>query len=233
MFRDRTSSLQTVGSVALTDLSPTKLIALTFDDGPSAVNTPVLLDGLAQRGVHVTFFLVGTMVEDSPELVCRMVEEGHQIGVHTYDHSATQGLTGLTEAQFRAQVDTTRALLFALTGETELALRPPYGFVDSGVLSWADSPIVLWSVDTEDWRDKDAARIARHIVEHAEDGAVVLLHDIFSTSVEGALLAIDTLMEEGYCFVTVDELLAAQRITPQNGAVYPTFSAFAASEGAR
>lgn len=197
-----------------------KLIALTFDDGPSSVSTPVLLDGLAQRGIHATFFLVGTMVADNHDLVRRITAEGHQIGVHTYDHNSTQGLAGLTETQFRTQVDTTRDLLTALTGQTSFMLRPPYGFVDDSVRRWADAPIILWSVDTEDWRDKNADRIARHIIDHAEDGAIILLHDIFSTSVQGALQAVDALLEEGYHFVTVEELFAAKGITLVNGEVY-------------
>ena len=197
-----------------------KLIALTFDDGPSSVSTPVLLDGLAERGVHATFFLVGSMAADNHALVRRMAAEGHQIGLHTYDHSLAQGLTGLTESQFRAQVDTTRDLLTALTGQTSFVFRPPYGFVDDSVRLWADAPIILWSVDTEDWRDQNADHIARHIIDHAEDGAIVLLHDIFSTSVEGALKAIDTLLAQGYHFVTVDELFASKGIHLLDGEVY-------------
>lgn len=197
-----------------------KLIALTFDDGPSSVSTPVLLDGLAQRGVHATFFLVGSMAADNHALVRRMAAEGHQIGLHTYDHSSQQGLTGLSEPQFRAQVDTTRDLLTALTGQTKFVFRPPYGFVDDSVRLWADAPIILWSVDTEDWKNQNADRVAQHIISHAEDGAIVLLHDIFSSSVEGALKAVDVLLEQGYRFVTVDELFSARGIDLLDGEVY-------------
>lgn len=219
--RDLPAAVPADGTAELTDdASAEKLIALTFDDGPSSVNTPVLLDGLAQRGVHVTFFLVGSMAADNHDLVRRMVAEGHQIGLHTYDHSSAQGLTGLSESQFRAQVDTTRDLLTALTGETFFVFRPPYGFVDNSVRLWADAPIILWSVDTEDWRDQNVERITQHIVSHAEDGAIILLHDIFSTSVESALKAIDILMDQGYRFVTVDELFAAKGIDLLDGEVY-------------
>lgn len=196
------------------------LIALTFDDGPSSVSTPILLDGLAQRGIHATFFLVGSMAADNHALIRRIAAEGHQIGIHTYDHSSQKGLTGLSEPQFRSQVDTTRDLLTALTGQTNFVFRPPYGFVDDSVRLWADAPIILWSVDPEDWRSQNAGQVSEHIISHAKDGDIILLHDIFSSSVEGALKAIDELLSRGYRFVTVDELFAARGIDPQPGVVY-------------
>lgn len=197
-----------------------KLIALTFDDGPSHKNTPKLLDALAERGVHATFFVVGSMVETSPELVIRMAQEGHQIGVHTYDHDSANGLRGLSEAEFDAQIGVTRRMLTQLTGQTEFALRPPYGFVDDGVRLRSPGPIVLWSIDPEDWRYRDTQRVAEHVISHAEDGAVILLHDIFSTSVEAALQVVDRLQAEGYRFVTVDELFTLRGIELERGEVY-------------
>ena len=196
------------------------LIALTFDDGPSSVTTPVLLDGLAKRGVKATFFLVGSMAADNHDTVRRIAAEGHQLGVHTYDHSLQRGLTGLSESQFRSQVDTTRDLISALTGQSEFMFRPPYGFVDDSVKKWAESPIILWSIDPEDWKEQDAGKVAQHIVSHAKDGAIILLHDIFKTSVDGALKAVDTLLQEGYRFVTVEELFAARGVSAEKGRVY-------------
>lgn len=197
-----------------------KLIALTFDDGPSSVTTPVLLDGLAERGVHATFFLVGSMVADNPDLVRRMAAEGHQIGVHTYDHSSSSGLLNLSQAQFDAQVGVTAAQLTKLTGQTQFALRPPYGFVDDGVRKRAPGPIILWSIDPEDWKDQNAAREAAHILSNARDGSVILMHDIFSQSVEAALQVVDALHAQGYWFVTVDELFAAKGVQLEKGLVY-------------
>ena len=197
-----------------------KLIALTFDDGPSPSNTPRLLDGLAQRGVRATFFLVGSMVEARPDLAERIAAEGHQIGVHTYDHSSSTGLRGLSREGFEQQVGVTARLLTQLTGQTEFALRPPYGFVDDGVCSWSPGPVVLWSVDPEDWKYRDAGRVARHIIANAEDGAIILLHDIFSTSVDAALEVVDALQSEGYRFVTVDRLFAERGVEVRQGDVY-------------
>lgn len=197
-----------------------KLVALTFDDGPSGVNTPALLDGLRQRGVHATFFLVGSMVEDNPELAVRLVQEGHQVGIHTYDHDSPSGLRGLSDAQFDAQVGVTQRMLTALTGQTEFALRPPYGFLDEGVQRQAPGPIILWSVDPEDWKYRNTETVTAHILSHVQDGDIVLLHDIFPTSVEAALQVVDSLQAQGWRFVTVDELFALRGVEPVRGESY-------------
>ena len=193
-----------------------KLIALTFDDGPHPEFTGPLLDGLKERGIKATFFLVGTQIHYAPELVSRMAREGHQIGVHTYSHVK---VAGLEREEFLLQVEGTRRLIYHLLGERELWLRPPYGILDENTVSWADGPLVLWSVDPEDWKDTDAERIREHIVANAGDGDIILLHDIYSTSVEAALEAADELKERGFRFVTVARLLEERGVTPQTGLV--------------
>ena len=146
-----------------------------------------------------------------------MDAEGHQIGIHTYDHVA---LTGLNRADFDAQVGRTRRLLTGILGHDGFALRPPYGQIDAGVRANAGSPLILWSVDPEDWDTDDAQKVARHLVSHARDGDILLLHDIFPSSVEAALLAVDQLHQRGFYFVTVDELLAQRHIQPEPGKSY-------------
>ena len=196
---------------------PPKLIALTFDDGPRRSTTIELLDGLAQRDARVTFFLIGKQIGGNEDVIRRMDEEGHQIGLHTYDHVI---LTGLDRAEFDAQVDRSRKELEEILGHDGFPLRPPYGLHDESVRSLAECPIILWSVDPEDWRDKNADRIAAHIISHAEDGAVVLLHDIYPSSVKAALRAVDVLQEQGFWFVTVEELFSARGIRLRAGEVY-------------
>lgn len=195
----------------------TKLIALTFDDGPIRSTTAELLDGLARRGVPATFFLVGEQIVGNEDLVRRMDAEGHQIGIHTYDHVT---LTGLNTADFDAQVDKTRQMLINILGHNDFVLRPPYGLYDQGVQNKAGCPIILWSIDPKDWGDKNADRVASHIVEEAQDGAIVLMHDIYPTSVQAALRVVDMLHEQGYLFVTVEQLFAARGIELQAGQVY-------------
>ncbi len=193
------------------------LIALTFDDGPRRDTTTALLDGLAQRGVKATFFLIGEQIVGNEDLVRRMDAEGHRIGIHTYDHVC---LMGLNQTDFDAQVERTRQLLKNVLGHNDFLLRPPYGLYDEGVQNKAGAPIILWSVDPEDWGHKDAEYVKNHIVENAADGAVILLHDIYPTSVEAALEAVDELHRQGYLFVTVEQLFESRGIELQPGMVY-------------
>jgi len=193
------------------------LVALTFDDGPHSRATARLLDGLALREVPATFFVVGSRIEGSEDLIRRMKEEGHQIGLHTYDHVE---VTKLSRSDFDLQVGKTRALLASITGDSAFWLRPPYGLVDDTVRQWADSPLILWSVDPEDWKDHDVNRIVGHILSHVQDGDIILMHDIFDSSVDAALQTVDALLARGYCFVTVEQLLQAQGIEPQAGHLY-------------
>lgn len=194
-----------------------KLVALTFDDGPHPEHTEPLLDGLKERGIKATFFLVGTQIQYAPQLVERMVREGHQIGVHTYSHVS---VTGLEREEFQLQVEGTRRLIYSLIGEQELWLRPPYGILDENAQNWADGPVILWSVDPEDWKDDKVKRIKEHLVAHVRDGDIILMHDIYPSSVEAALAAVDELCRQGFHFVTVAELMEARGITPESGKVY-------------
>lgn len=202
------------------ELEERPVVALTFDDGPRRSSTGKLLDGLAQRGVKATFFLVGEEIEGNEDLVRRMDEEGHQIGTHSYDHVY---LTGLNAADFACQVDRTEKMLEEIVGHGGFALRPPYGAIDNGVEKRANSPLILWSVDPEDWKYKDAHRVAEHIVANVRDGDVILLHDIYPTSVEAALQVVDRLHEKGFLFVTVEELACRRHTELTAGKAYRNF----------
>ncbi|MEG0765751.1 MAG: polysaccharide deacetylase family protein [Pseudoflavonifractor sp.] len=192
-------------------------IAITFDDGPRRSTTTRLLDGLAERGVPATFFLVGTQLEYTEDLALRMEAEGHQVGIHSFDHV---GLTGLSKADFDAQVDKTRRLLAGILGHSDFVLRPPYGQLDPGIKAHANAPIILWSVDPEDWNDQKADRVVRDVLKTAKSGDIILMHDIFDSSVDAALEIIDALHKQGYLFVTIDELFAQQQIDLEPGKVY-------------
>lgn len=197
--------------------APRKFIALTFDDGPYRPTTLPLLGGLAERGVKATFFLIGNQLPGNEALVRRMDEEGHQIGIHTYDHVP---LTGLNKKDFSAQVDRTRTALHAILGHNDFLLRPPFGAVDAGIRARAGGPIILWSVDPEDWKDQNADAVVSAILREAKSGDIILLHDIFPSSVEAALRVVDELRRQGFFFVTVDGLFEAQGIELKAGAVY-------------
>lgn len=213
------------GAVEVPEPAPTpsptpegeKLIALTFDDGPRRSTTTRLLDGLSERGVQATFFLIGAQVEGNEDVLRRMDAEGHQIGIHTYDHVQ---LTGLNRTDFGAQVDKTRTLLKQVLGHNDFLLRPPYGILDDSVKRWAGCPIILWSIDPEDWKDQNAAREVELIVREAKDGSIILMHDIFPASVDAALQVVDRLHAQGFLFCTIDELFAARCIDLEAGQSY-------------
>ena len=194
-----------------------KYVALTFDDGPRRSTTTRLLDGLAERGVRATFFLIGAQVEYNQDVIRRMDEEGHQIGLHTYDHVL---LTALNRVDFDAQVEKSRLLLKETLGHNDFLLRPPYGIYDESVKAWAGCPIILWSVDPEDWRDKNTQRVVEHILSNVQDGSIILMHDIFSESVDAALQVVDELHRQGYLFCTVEELFTLRGIPLEAGEVY-------------
>lgn len=205
---------------ASAEVEPTGYIALTFDDGPWPGTTRELLDGLEQRGAKATFFLIGKQIDNRPELVLRMVDEGHQIGLHTWDHVQ---LSGLDRAGIEQQLDQCRHRLEDLVGESHFMLRPPYGFVDETLEQWAGAPIICWSVDTEDWKDEDVGRIIQSVLTEAKDGDIILMHDIFHSSVTAALACVDELLERGYSLVTVEELFALRGVVPEDGQVYHCF----------
>ena len=209
--------VRTAGAPLEVELDSPPLVALTFDDGPRSSTTGPLLDGLELREVPATFFLVGNRIPGNEDLVRRMAAEGHQIGIHTYDHVE---LKGLSRRDFDLQVGKTRALITRLAGDGSYWLRPPYGFLDRNAGSWCGGPVILWSVDPEDWKDDDVDRIVAAVVEHVSDGDIILLHDLFPSSGQAALSIVDTLLERGFCFVTVEQLMEARGVRPEAGVRY-------------
>ena len=198
-------------------LEDIKYVALTFDDGPSPRCTPQLLDGLKERGVHATFFVVGCQVVKDPDIVTRMAAEGHQVGNHSYDHKELDKLSAQEAAQDMQKND---QLLQELLGEGDYWVRPPYGLLSEEESSALTVPIINWSVDTEDWKSKDAGKILDIIYRDTGDGDIILLHDRYLNSVSAALQAVDHLQQQGYRFVTVAELLALRGIRPEGGTTY-------------
>lgn len=194
-----------------------KYVALTFDDGPSPRCTPKLLDGLKERGVHATFFVVGCQVVKDPDIVIRMAAEGHQVGNHSYDHKE---LNRLPQKEAAADMEKNDDLLRQLLGGESYWVRPPYGQLSEEERAALTVPVIGWSVDTEDWKTKDAERILDIIYRDTGDGDIILLHDRYLNSTEAALRAVDHLKQQGYQFVTVAELLAIKGIEPEAGTVY-------------
>lgn len=179
-------------------------VALTFDDGPSPKYTPLLLDGLKERNVRATFFLLGKNVKENQELVQRMQAEGHLLGNHTYNHVQ---LNKIPETTARQEILKTNNEIYEATGKYPEYMRPPYGAWKKNMELYVEMLPVFWDIDTLDWKSQNVDAILKAAGEEPEDGSIILMHDEYQTSVEAALLLIDRLKEKGYEFVTVDELI--------------------------
>lgn len=194
-----------------------KLIAITFDDGPRRETTERLLDGLEERDARATFFLIGRQIEGNEDLVERMQAEGHQVGSHTWSHTR---LTGVSADTLRQEVGRTEEALEDLLGPGSYWLRPPYGAVDAADRDLIQTPMIKWSIDPRDWEKLDTAQVTAAVLKAAAPNQIILLHDIYPTSVDAALAVVDALQGEGYRFVTVAELLEANGIQPEAGVLY-------------
>lgn len=186
------------------DVEWKKQVAITFDDGPNPNYTIKLLDGLKKRGVKATFFLLGSEVEEYPEIVKEIHANGHLIGVHSYEH-VNFGQIG--DAAAVEQIDRTQEAIYDVTGEYAGYIRPPYGCWKKELDTEVPMIEVLWDVDPLDWATTDADTVVQRILSDVEDGSVILLHDASESSVQAALTTIDILQEQEYEFVTVEELL--------------------------
>lgn len=181
-------------------------IAITFDDGPSTAYTPILLDGLKERGVHATFFLIGKNIEqgDNAQIVKRMQEEGHLIGNHTYNHVEITRVSNETAYQ---EIKKTNDLIESITGETVEYMRPPFGLWQKELEQRIHVLPVMWTVDPLDWATENVDEIVNKVVTETKENDIILLHDCYDSSVKAAFRIIDLLQAEGFEFVTVDELM--------------------------
>ncbi|WP_260477599.1 polysaccharide deacetylase family protein [Nonomuraea sp. WAC 01424] len=188
------------------DCRRVKCVALTFDDGPGPY-TKTLLRHLAKYGARATFFVVGQNVGAYPDVVRRTAEAGHEIGNHTWSHP---DLTKLSRAAIKSQLTRTDEAVESAAGVTPGLVRPPYGALDRDVRRQSHRPLVLWSVDTLDWRHRDSARVARVSLKRVRPGSVVLFHDIHPTTVKALPRVLKGLSARGYRFVTVSELFGGR-----------------------
>lgn len=193
---------------AAADMAPADLsqkrIALTFDDGPHPVYTKKLLEGLAERHVEATFFVVGKNISGNEELLAQMQEEGHLIGNHTYDHVKICDMSGEEACE---QVEKTSSLVKEVTGEDTEFVRPPFGAWNKEMECSFTMIPVMWDVDPLDWTTKNSAAVVQKVLNSVKENDIILLHDCYDSSVEAALEIVDELLDRGYEFVTVDELI--------------------------
>ncbi len=194
---------QNIQSGICTDTTE-RCIAITFDDGPNPKSTERLLDGLKERNVKATFFLVGKNIEGNEEIIQRMYEEGHLIGNHTYTHVQ---LDTINMNMARSEIVQTNEKITEVIGECPKYIRPPFGAYSDKLLLEINMMPILWSIDPEDWATKDIRAIVNKVTKNIKCNDIILLHDIYDTSVEAALEIIDILQSQGYVFVTADQIL--------------------------
>lgn len=182
------------------------VVALTFDDGPNASSTPILLDGLKERKVRATFFLIGENIEkgENEKIVKRMYEEGHLIGNHTYTHC---NLAKLETGEAKKELEQTDTVIEKITGKQPAFARAPYGELPVDSEQDLSRMYIGWTVDPLDWMTEDAGAVVKTVVEEINPGDVILLHDCYPSSVQAAIRIVDLLQGKGYEFVTVDHLI--------------------------
>lgn len=187
-----------------------KMVALTFDDGPSEY-TDEILDVLEKYNVKATFFLLGSRVYDYSKELKRAYDDGCQIGSHTYNHKY---LTSLSLSQLKKEIDMTNDKIESIIGEKADCLRPPGGFYDHRVLAVIDCPIAMWSVDTLDWKSQNTQSVIKIATTDIKNGDIILMHDIYSSTAKAVEKIVPELIQQGFKLVTVSELLNA------NGGVF-------------
>lgn len=181
-----------------------KYVALTFDDGPHHQLTPRILDILKKHQAKATFYVLGNRVEYYPEIVKRTVDEGHEIGSHSWSHPK---LTSLKPTELAQQINQTSNSIEKITGKPPATLRPPYGAVNDAVKRSIKGPIVNWSVDTLDWKHHNKEKVKQIVRQTTHDGSIILMHDIQKASADALEDIIVSLSKQGYHFVTVSQLL--------------------------
>lgn len=195
------------------------MVALTFDDGPYAPVGNQIMDCLARYGGKATFYVVGNRCAGYAAEMQRMVAEGHEVGNHTYEHKY---LNKLDAAQIQYQVNKGSEAIQAACGVAPATVRLPGGSKNATVLANISAPIIMWSIDTLDWKTKDTQTTVNKVLGSVRDGDIVLMHELYAATGNAAVQIIPALVERGYQLVTVSEL-AQYRGGLQGGRIYSAF----------
>ena len=193
-----------------------KMIALTFDDGPN-YNTSKVIDVLNKYDIRATFFVLGSRAINNKDILKKMADSGMEIGNHTYNHLL---LTKYDENKIRSEIEDTSEVIYSATKKRPKLLRPSYGSVNNKIKKVANMPIIIWDIDTLDWKYHNSKMITSRVVNKVRDGDIILMHDIYSASLNALSNIIPILQDNGYEFVTIDELFYYKGISLENGKVY-------------
>lgn len=205
-------------------IDPSKpMVALTFDDGPDVQVDGVLMDELEKVNGRATFFVVGQRVEKFPEDIKNTVERGHEIGNHSYDHDIHLSSKG--QEYIRNEFDKTDDAVEKAAGVRPALVRLPGGNISNDVKAVVKKPLIFWSIDTEDWRSRDAVKTQNSILSQVKDGDIVLMHALYLSTAQACKTVIPELHARGYQLVTVSELIhfRGQNVQGGNGVQYKSF----------
>ena len=195
------------------------MVALTFDDGPGP-RTDELLEVLKANDAHATFFMLGKKAAQYEKTVKKMAEYGNELGNHSWDHS---DLAKLDKEGIMKQINDTNEVITKAAGQKPTVMRPPYGSINSTVRENVGMPLIMWRIDTEDWKTRNAQTSIDRVMNNVKDGDIILLHDIHSPSVDAAIKLIPMLIEKGFQVVTISEMAEAREINLEKGAKYFSF----------
>lgn len=199
-------------------IDPNKpMIALTFDDGPNKNTTIPILDTLKEHDSVATFFVLGNRASSNGDILKRMLEEGSEIGNHSYNHKE---LTKLSPAEIKEQTIKTQDAVINATGTEPKVMRPTYGSYNDNLKSRIEMPLILWSIDTLDWESRDAKKVTNHVLENVKDGDIILMHDIYNSTAEAVKSLVPELIDRGYQLVTVSELFESRGEILKDGQIY-------------
>ena len=193
-----------------------KMVALTYDDGPS-IYTPRILKTLKENNSVATFFVVGNRVPMYSDTVKKAYDMGCEIGNHTYEHKS---LPNLSETEVKRQISKTNKEVKKAIGEKPVIMRPTGGATNTNIKKWVGMPSIIWSVDTLDWKTRNADSTRRAVLNRVKDGDIVLMHDLYSATATASETIIPELVRRGYQLVTVSELAECRRGMKETGAYY-------------
>ena len=196
------------------ELDPNKkAIAFTFDDGPSTYDL-YIIDALVASHSTATFYMVGNRMRSFPLSIDKMIKTGMEVGNHTYDHKS---LTSLSDAEVKNQITKTNDLFYEMTGHKLTSLRPSYGNINNRVRVQVGMPVILWNIDTLDWKTRNAEKIYNSIINNAKDGDIVLMHSLYESTQKAVEKVLPELYKRGFQVVSVGELAKLKNYDLANG----------------
>ena len=204
--------------LSVDNIDPNKpIVALSYDDGPSS-NTASILETLEKYGAHATFFMVGENIDMHPDWVKMVYESGNEVANHTVNH---KNLNTLSAEDIRKEVENNQSKLNSTLGlDKKYLVRPPYGNTNDTVKATVEHPMILWWVDTLDWKSKDPDAVLEEVKKATKDGAIILMHDLYATTAEATKKVVPWLKEQGYQICSVSEMFAARGVKMENGKTY-------------